>query len=491
MKRIIALWLVCCLLLGCLPAASAAGTEETADAVSMVQALGILIGDENGNLNLDANVTRAQFAKMLVAASSYKDTVGGSSGYSLFKDVKSSHWAVEYIKVAVENGWFYGYSDGTFRPDQSIKLEEAAAVALRLLGYTSEDLAGSYPTAQLSKFEALGLHDGFSTSQGQYMSRSDCAYLFYNLMAANTKENVVYATTLGYTLDSTGHVDYSSLVADGTKGPYTLTAGDLSSVLPISSGNLTVYRNGKEAALSDAQAYDVYYYNTNTRTVWIYSERVTGTYTAASPSQASPSSVTVAGGTYEIETSTAAYKLSTQGQFAIGDTVTLLLGMNGQVADVYSSDQASGVYYGVVLDCQTETQTENANQVSVENVIRVACTDGVERTFEVGSRTFTEDTLVSIDYSRSTPVQQLSGKSLSGSVNAAGTTLGGYTLAADVEILETDTSGNTMRIYPSRLAGETLSASSVRYYQLNGSGEISHLILRDATGDLYTWSIFC
>ncbi len=55
----------------------------------MVQALGILDGTD-----LQSPVTRAEFSKMLVAASSYKDSVSSEgSGYSLFRDVKSSYWA--------------------------------------------------------------------------------------------------------------------------------------------------------------------------------------------------------------------------------------------------------------------------------------------------------------------------------------------------------------------------------------------------------------
>ena len=101
-KRLTGLLLALTLLVGllALPAAAA----ETGEPVATVQALGILNGDQNGNLNLSGNVTRAQFCKMLVAASPYRDTVGGSGGYSLFTDVKSDHWAVEYIKTAVDNG---------------------------------------------------------------------------------------------------------------------------------------------------------------------------------------------------------------------------------------------------------------------------------------------------------------------------------------------------------------------------------------------------
>ncbi len=482
LKRISGLILVLALLAGILVVpAAAAGT----DPVATVQALGIMTGDENGNLNLSKNVTRAEFCKMLVAASTYKDTVGGSSGYSLFKDVKSDHWAVEYIKTAVENGWFVGYLDGTFRPNNSITLEEAATVALRLLGYTSEDLAGSYPTAQLSKFEALGLHSGFSTQRGQAMSREDCAWLFYNLMAAQTKSGQVYAQTLGYTLDATGHVDYASLVSAGTEGPFTVS-GKIS--LPFSESGVTVYRNGEASTLSAAADYDIYYYNTNLRTVWIYSNRVTGTYTAAAPSTAAPTSVTVAGVTYNVESSTAAYKLSSQGQYGIGDTVTLLLGMNGGVADVCGADEATGEYLGVVTGNGTQSVTASDGSVSISKTVTVLCTDGVERVFEVNS-TFSEGSVVQVDYGAKSAVTRLNNKSTTGKVNASATKLGDLTLADDVEILDTDSHGNAVRIFAGRLAGATLQSGDVLYYRLNSDGEIDRLILRDVTGDAATYAL--
>ena len=57
-----------------------------------------------------------------------------------------------------------GYTDGSFRPDQTVRLEEACAVALKLLGYDSSTLAGSFPSAQLSKAAALGLRGGIKSS---------------------------------------------------------------------------------------------------------------------------------------------------------------------------------------------------------------------------------------------------------------------------------------------------------------------------------------
>lgn len=39
------------------------------DAAQVLAALDIMVGDASGNLNLDASVTRAEFTKMAVAAS--------------------------------------------------------------------------------------------------------------------------------------------------------------------------------------------------------------------------------------------------------------------------------------------------------------------------------------------------------------------------------------------------------------------------------------
>ena len=188
--------------------------------------------------------------------------------------------------------------------------------------------------------------DDLDVSQGETLTRQDCVTLFYNLLVSENSEGTVYGTTLGYTVTN-GEVDYSTLVTADTKGPYVADSGSLS--LPFSTSGITVYRNGTASELSAVQQYDVYYYNENLRTVWIYSDRVTGTLTAVSPGTTAPTSVTVAGGTYELGTSTAVYQFSSQGDFSAGDTVTLLLGMNGEVVQAVSAAEADTTYYGVVL----------------------------------------------------------------------------------------------------------------------------------------------
>ena len=480
-KRLTALLLAVCML--CSLCVTARAVDDTT-ALETIRTLGIMKGDEDGNLNLSANVTRAEFVTMMVSASAYKDSIGSGSGVSLFQDVKSSHWASEYIKLSLEQGWVSGYVDGTFRPNNQITLEEACTALLKMLGYDSASLAGSFPSAQLSKASAIGLLDDLNLSQGDVLTRNDCVRLFYNLLVCENSEGTVYGTTLGYTVKN-GEIDYATLVSANTKGPYVAESSSLS--LPFSTSNMTVYRNGSAADLSDVQQYDVYYYNENLRTVWVYSDRVTGTLTEISPSRTAPTSVTVAGLTYELETSTATYKVSSQGSFTTGDLVTLLLGMDGTVVDVIDAQESESTYYGMVLSSEksaSSSSTASSSTSSVQIVTEVVCTDGSVRTFYHTGSVQSEGRLVSVSITQSgTTIKGLSTAKLEGTVNSSATKFAGYDFAEDVEILDTDSNGGYARIYPSRLAGAKLSGSDVAFYTLNDNDEIDRLILEDVTGD--------
>ncbi len=152
MKRMLTAILTYCLLASLTVPAFAA--DLGTGAVQTVRALGILKGDERGNTGLSGAVSRAEFAFMLAAASSYRDSVSREGGgYSLFKDVKNGYWASEAIQLAIRQGWMTGYTDGTFRPEKTVTLEEACAALLKLLGYSASSLAGFLPpgTAQQGK----------------------------------------------------------------------------------------------------------------------------------------------------------------------------------------------------------------------------------------------------------------------------------------------------------------------------------------------------
>lgn len=465
-----------------------AGAVSQSTALETVRALGILAGDSQGNLNLSSAVTRAEFVTMMTAASSYKDTVGSGYGVSLFKDVKSSHWASEYIRLAVEQNWMTGYTDGTFRPGRTITLEEACTALLRLLGYDASSLAGSFPTAQLSKAGAVGLLDDVTAKQGQTLTRQDCVTLFYHLLLAETKAGAVYGTTLGYTVKN-NEVDYATVVSADTKGPYVADNGG-GLTLPFTP--TAVYVDGALSDQSQVKQYDVYYYNSGLRTVWVYTDRATGTLTDLSPSKTAPTSATVAGVTYSIGSSTASYKLSSQGQFSQGDVVTVLLGMDGDIVDVVSAQNSETTYYGVVIastKAASSSSTSSSSTTSAQAQTQVACSDGTVRTFYHSGGAQSVGKLVSVAVTQSgTTLSAISRRSLSGTVNSAGTRFAGYSFADNVEILDTDGDGGYARIYPSRLAGYSLTDDDVLFYSLDSTGSIDCLILDEATGDTYTYA---
>lgn len=474
-KRVISAALTLCLILSLLcTGAGAAGSSAKQEAV---QALGILT--DGGSLT--SQVTRAQFAQMLVAASPYKDAAEGY-GASLFKDLKGDHWASGSVRIALEQGWMTGYVDGTFRPDQAVTLEEGCAALLKVLGYDASTLKGAYPAAQLSKASSLGLLDGVSAARGSKLTRQDCVDLFYNLLTAKTSAGAVYGTTLGYTVTN-GQVDYSALVTADTKGPCVAESSALS--LPFTPG--TVYYNGAVSSLSAVQQYDVYYYNANMSTVWVYHDRVTGTLTGVSPSKAAPTAVTVAGVSYPIGTSEATYQLSSQGSFQEGDMVTLLLGMNGEAVQAISALENEAVYYGTVVSSSKAASTPSTSASATADLqvtTQVACTDGVVRTFYHSGSALSAGKLVTVTATQSgTSVKSLSTRRLEGTVSKDGTGFAGYSFAAGVQILDTDGNGGYARIYPSRLAGARLSGEDVRHYTLDANGDIDRMVLRNVTGD--------
>ena len=476
MKKIIIAALALCLAVSlCVPCFALSSSEQ----LETIRAAGIMVGDAQGNMNLEKAVTRAEFTKMMVAASPYRDSVAPGA-YSLFTDVTASHWASGYIKAAVEANWMIGYSDGSFRPSRTITLEEGCTALLRVLGYDASSLIGPYPDAQLLKAQSVGLRDGVNTVKGQALSRADCVPLFYNLLGATTAQGQVYGNTLGYTVKD-GEVDYSSLVTKDTKGPFIAEGSGMN--LP-SLGTYQVYRDGKLSSASAVRTNDVYYYNTNSMMVWVYSEKASGTITAIAPNKAAPQSVTVAGVTYPIGSSSAAYALSAQGTFSEGDTVTLLLGMNGDVVRVLAPDSVqSDLQIGVVTG-NTATTFEGVAYTDT----KIVTADGVERSIRHTGGEHAIGELVSVTFTGSgNKISSLGTKSLSGTVSADGKSVGTYTFSDTVQILDANANGAYRRIYPSRLAGKSLPSSAVRYYTTDSQGKISTMILNDATGDLYTY----
>ena len=460
--------------------ASAAGNANTAVQLSIT----LNAMDSSQQAALNAVVTRGALARMLVSYSTYRESVGsqGTVG-TLFTDLPGTSPYAPYVRIAVQNGWMNGYTDGSFRPDNAVMLEEAVTAILKLMGYKMTDLSGSFPNAQLNKASELGLRNQVDCSQGEVLNYEECALLFYNALTANTASGSAYGSSLGFTV-SNGQVDTSSVMLKSLKGPFV--AGD---TVQLPFVPKMVYRNDKASESAELNKYDVYYYSESLQTLWVYTRRAAGRITAVSPSASAPTSVTVAGTSYTLGSSAVASQVSSLNGGGVGEVVTLLLGMNNEAAGIVTGEEADSVFYGVV---QTATRSlVEENGADVLQKVSVMCTDGIARTVNVDkSLNFPQGWLVEIKVTpEGESVEHIEDRRVNGTINTNATALGAAALADDVEILDTTSEGVAGTVRPSRLSGVTLSSSDVRYYTVNEAGQIDRLILNDVTGDLWKYGV--
>ena len=488
-KRMLTALLTCCLALSlAVPALGAQAAVSEDEAAQAVTALGIMTGDASGDLDLSGQVTRAEFVTMAVKASPSGGQIG-QAATSPYPDVPRDHWASGYVEAAVSLGLVSGYSDGTFRPDQPMGWAEGVSLVLALLGYGPEDFSGAYPTGQLALAHSLGLDQGVSArSAADILTRRDAMYLFYNLLSAPDADGTPYIQRLGHTLDASGKVDLLELTSGALEGPL-VAQGDWQSALPFSPA--AVRRDGAQIPASAVQDYDVLYWNPASEEIWVYTDRASGTIQALEPSASRPTSVTVAGRAYEIETSSAALALSDLGQYRLGDPVTLLLGRSGgvaAVADVSAAGAAERV--GMVISVSEEQYPDGAGGSYTAQTVTMLATDGLTYQYQTrgGYRVGSIVRAGAFGQDGQITLRGLSSQSLSGKVSDDGAELGDYHFAPDASILDVaDGQGAVYR--PERLAGVALSSGAVRYYSLNSQGEIDQMILENVTGDMYQYGV--
>jgi len=335
-KKILSLLLASVMALTAFPVFAAnpsIAVKSDTEVINVIKLLGIANGDQYGNMNFDNYVTRAEFVKMAVCASSKKDDATENKlNVSLFPDVVNSYWGAGYIWVAINNGMINGYLDGTFRPDNNVTLEEAATIVLRLLGYTSDDFLSPYPQAQLAKYKSLDLDSNISAAQGQLLTRRQCMQLLYNALSAKSKAGTVYCTSLGYSTNSDGIIDYNALLEAKLKGPIIVNNSNYTSLIGFNAASATVYRDGKTSSAAAITNYDALYYISEISTIWTYTDKAFGIVDSVQPNTINPTAVTVSGKSYTLAS-------DFSDTYALKDDayVMLVLDRNGTVCGAYEA----------------------------------------------------------------------------------------------------------------------------------------------------------
>ena len=130
-KKFLSLALVAVLCLSmAVPAVAASPPSELEMAAAYVREHGIMTGDQNGNLNLDAGLNRAQLAVILTRLSDETGDMGRNAEYYRtvcpFTDVPE--WAMPYTGYCAEKKLMSGYGNRLFGPNDAVVPAAACTV---------------------------------------------------------------------------------------------------------------------------------------------------------------------------------------------------------------------------------------------------------------------------------------------------------------------------------------------------------------------------
>lgn len=233
--------------------------------------------------NMNIVVTRAEFAKMLTKASTYKDSVSSIAETSVYSDVPMTNPYASYIKLATSKGYLSGYLGGLFKPDESITYRDLIRGTLALLGYTNDDFTGNQTGGRYEQFCALELNKNISDDKNinDLVLKLDVVNAIYNMLKAKSKTgNDVYGVKVfSMSLNNDGELNASGLLKVNMEGPFIMKRGQtLFQVLPFAPETANYFMNGTASSFSNIQrevsneGFVIIYYNKATSTVYAYKE---------------------------------------------------------------------------------------------------------------------------------------------------------------------------------------------------------------------------
>lgn len=259
--------------------------SRVSQTAAVLDALGIMQGVGGGSFAPGKALTRAQFCKLAVTAMGVTD-VSPYASYTIFPDVKHSHWAAPYINAAVrhpelkEKAIIRGYADGSFGPNKIVSYGEVCTMLLRMLGYKEEDVGPFWPADYIAQAQAIGLTDDVTIADARAaVKRGDAAVLLLNALNTDKKgeegstllDKVASSTVKDCILLETGKT-YSALAADealfyedgvvDAKSPRK-TAGTLDSSMIGVYGTIVVGKGSSKVAVgvipngNKTEAYEV------------------------------------------------------------------------------------------------------------------------------------------------------------------------------------------------------------------------------------------
>ena len=187
-KKIVSIFLTFALLLSSVGtvfgAKSDIDTHWAKDSFLRLSGMNIVNGYDDGTFRPDANITRAEFFKII-------NTIGNVSRNdgSRFSDVSDKAWYKNTIDKAYTSKYASGYDDGTFRPEANITRIEAAAAICKAFGgdtgeehsFSDNDQIPSWAKTYVEILASAGILSGYedgSFRPSQYITRAETVTIF-------------------------------------------------------------------------------------------------------------------------------------------------------------------------------------------------------------------------------------------------------------------------------------------------------------------------
>ena len=257
LKRALSLGLTAAMISGLMVMGSSAASyadvtsENNVEAIDVLQTVGIMVGDENGNFNPDQNVTRNEMAVIMsnlmeYNVATYKDT-------SPFTDVPS--WAEPYVAACWTNGITSGYSDTIYGGSDTVTTAQAALMLMKALGYFqyASDFGSDWQLATTRQANAIDLFVGVDSGVTAPMTRNDVAQLVLNTLEAGTVEASTDGSWTIGDVTINNNVRYSYITSNQ---PYAVAISDDRSTDSTTDAGRSIVELGEQLYMGDLQLND-------------------------------------------------------------------------------------------------------------------------------------------------------------------------------------------------------------------------------------------
>lgn len=185
LKRALSLALSSVMLLGMMVVGTSAASypdvdaEDNLEAIQVLQILGVMEGDEQGNFNPDAKITRNEMAVIMTHLLNLNE-----GGTTPFTDVPA--WAQPYVGAIYSAGVTSGTSATTYGGSANVTAVEAALMVMKALGYFSYqgEFGDNWTVAVVKQATKVGLFNGVSAASTSAITRSEAAQICLNALEA-------------------------------------------------------------------------------------------------------------------------------------------------------------------------------------------------------------------------------------------------------------------------------------------------------------------